>query len=88
MGSCDGAKDLRDDDHDSDGCRRWVWWIGGLAEWKLAAWGLEGLQVNSSTRDRDGSASDAWEVHLYVFHVSRRLWEVLLYVFHIPRHLV
>ena len=30
--------------------------VGGLAEWTLAAWGLEGLQVNPSTRDRDGSA--------------------------------
>ena len=34
------------------------WWIGGLAEWKLAAWSLEGLQVKSSTRDRDGSADN------------------------------
>ena len=44
-----------------DGLDWWAgvdWWIGGLAEWKLAAWGLEGLQVTSSTRDRDGSADD------------------------------
>ena len=34
------------------------WWIGGLAEWKLAAWGLEVVQVKSSTRDRDGSADN------------------------------
>ena len=26
-------------------------------------------------------ASDAWEAHLYVFYVSRRLWEVHLHVF-------
>ena len=42
-----------------DGLDWWAgldWWIGGLAEWKLAAWGLEVLQVKSSTRDRDGSA--------------------------------
>ena len=42
-----------------DGLDWWAgldWWIGGLAEWKLAAWGLEVLQVNSSTLDRDGSA--------------------------------
>ena len=32
------------------------WWIGGLVEWNLAAWGLEVLHVTSSTRDRDGSA--------------------------------
>ena len=35
-----------------DGLDWWAgldWWIGGLAEWKLAAWGLEVLQVTSST---------------------------------------
>ena len=42
-----------------DGLDWWAgvaWWMGGLAEWRLAAWGSEGLQVKSSTRDRDGSA--------------------------------
>ena len=37
----------------------WVgvdWWIGGLVEWKLADRSSEGLQVKSSTRDRDGLA--------------------------------
>ena len=32
---------------------------GGLMEWKLAGWGSEVVQVNSSTRDRDGSADNS-----------------------------
>ena len=43
-------------------------WIGGLVEWKLADRSSEGLQVKSSTRDRDGSADYYHWYHCAYYH--------------------
>ena len=45
--SCDGARNLRDDDHDSDGCRRWDWWIdvGGFSSLEIRQWEVQRYSV-------------------------------------------
>ena len=61
------------------------WWSGGVEACSL---GLGGLQVNPSTRDRDGSADSNELCHiLFIKLILVLLWFQILYKYH-PQHRV